>query len=186
MPNYDPSLTMTFKDLILKRQSVRKYKQEPVPTESIAACIEAARLAPSACNSQSWKYIVVDEEVLLQKVAKSAEGMGMNSFFSQVPCIVAVVQEKPNATSAIGSRIKNKDFSLIDIGISVEHFCLQAAELGIGTCIVGWFDEEKVRQLLKVPENLRIPLLITVGFGDDEPRVKDRKPTDQIYGKNCY
>ena len=177
---------MIFKELINKRQSVRKYKNEPVPAEVIAACIEAARLAPSACNAQPWKFVVVDDESLKQQVGEAAASLGMNKFCLHVPCLVAVVLEKPNIMSAIGSVLKGKEYTLIDIGIAAEHFCLQAAELGLGTCMIGWFDEKKVQQLLGVPKNKRIPLLITIGYSDDPPRLKARKTADQICSRNRY
>ena len=177
---------MIFKELIDKRQSVRSYKSDPVPTEAIAVCIEAARLAPSACNAQPWKFVVVEDEVLKLRVGEAAASLGMNKFCSQAPCIVAVVLEKPNLMAAIGSVLKNKEYSLIDIGIAAEHFCLQAVELGLGTCMIGWFDEPKVQQLLGIPKNKRIPLLITIGYPDDSPRVKLRKTTDQICSRNRY
>ena len=174
------------KELINKRQSVRKYKSETVPAEAIAACIEAARLAPSACNAQPWKFVVVDDEALKKQVGEAAVGFGMNKFCSLAPCIVAVVLEKPNFTSAIGSVLKDKEYTLIDVGIAAEHFCLQAVELGLGTCMIGWFHEKKVRQLLGIPKNKRIPLLITIGYSDDAPREKVRKTTEQICSRNHY
>jgi len=177
---------MMLKELINKRQSVRKYKNSAVPADVIAACIEAARLAPSACNAQPWKFIVVDDAALKQQVGAAAERFGMNSFCKIAPCIVAVVLEKPNLTSAIGSVMKDKEYTLIDIGIATEHFCLQAVELGLGTCMIGWFDEKKVRQLLCIPKNKRIPLLIAIGYPDDAPREKVRKPTDQMSSRNGY
>jgi len=177
---------MMFKELINKRQSVRSYKSEAVPTEAIDACIEAARLAPSACNSQPWKFIVVDDETLKRQVGEAAAGLGMNKFCPLAPCIVAVVLEKPNVLSAVGSVLKDKEYTLIDIGIAADHFCLQAAELGLGTCMIGWFDEKKVQQLLGIPKNKRIPLLITVGYPDDTPREKQRKTTAEMSGKNRY
>jgi len=177
---------MILKELINKRQSVRKYKNETVPAEAIIACIEAARLAPSACNAQPWKFVVVDDEALKQQVGEASASMGMNKFCSQAPCIVVVVLEKPNLTSAIGSVLKDKEFTLIDIGIAAEHFCLQATELGLGTCMIGWFNEKKVQQLLGIPKNKRVPLLITIGYPDDSPRDKVRKTMDQICSKNQY
>ena len=176
----------TLKELINKRQSVRKYKNEAVPPEAIAACIEAARLAPSACNAQPWKFIVVDDETLKRQVGEAAASFGVNGFCLTVPCIVAVVLEKPNLTSAIGSVLKDKEYTLIDIGIAAEHFCLQAVELGLGACMVGWFQEKKVRQLLGVPKNKRIPLLIAIGYPDDTQREKARKTTDLICSRNRY
>ena len=177
---------MMLKDLINKRQSVRKYKTEAVPDEAIAACIEAARFARSACNAQPWKFIVVQDETLKRHVGEAAASFGMNGFCLHAPCIVAVVLEKPNITSAIGSVLKDKEYTLIDIGIAAEHFCLQAVELGLGTCMIGWFNEKKVRQLLGIPKNKRISLLITIGYPDDTPREKVRKTTDQICSRNRY
>ena len=176
-----------FKELVNKRQSVRKYKADAVPAEAISACIEAARLAPSACNAQPWKFVVIDDEALKRQVGEAAAGMGgMNKFCPDAPCIIAVVLEKPNVLSAIGSVLKDKEYTLIDIGIAADHFCLQAADLGLGTCMIGWFDEKKVRQLLGIPKNKRIPLLITLGFGNDTPREKVRKTTEQMSSKNRY
>jgi len=177
---------MTFKELVTKRQSVRKYKSETVSQEAVSACIEAARLAPSACNAQPWKFVIVDDEKLKRDVGEAAASIGMNKFCPSAPCIVAVVQEKPNLTSGIGSVIKDKEFTLLDIGIAAEHFCLAAAELGLGTCMVGWFDEKKVQKLLGIPKNKRIPLLITLGFPDDTPREKSRKTLAEMSGKNRY
>jgi len=175
-----------FKELINKRQSVRKYKTDAVPAQAIADCIEAARLAPSACNAQPWKFIVVDDGAHTKQVGEAAASSMMNKFCPHAPCIVAVVLEKPNLTSAIGSVLKDKEYTLIDIGIAAEHFCLQAAELGLGTCMIGWFDEKKVRQLLGIPKNKRIPLLITIGYPDDVQREKVRKNTEQIFSRNRY
>ena len=115
----------------------------PVSREMVMKCLEAARLAPSACNSQPWKFVVVDDVALLPQMGAAAAGMGMNGFAREVPVIVAVVLEKMNLTARIGSVIKDKEYSLLDVGIAVEHFCLQAAELGLGTCIMGWFDEKE-------------------------------------------
>ena len=117
---------MDFLDLVKKRQSDRKYKNTPIDREKIIKCLEAARLAPSACNSQPWKFVVVDDPQLLPEMASAAAGMGMNKFAVQSPVIVAVVLEKMNFTARIGSVIKDKEYSLLDVGIAVENFCLQA------------------------------------------------------------
>lgn len=88
----------------------------------------------------------------------------MNRFVSQAPVIVTVVAERPNIGSQVGAALKNKPFYLIDIGISAEHFCLQATELGLGTCMVGWFAERKVKRMLGIPGSGRPVLLITLGW----------------------
>ena len=109
----------------------------------------------------------------------------MNKFTHQCPVIVAVVLEKQNFMSTIGSMIKNKDYSLFDIGIAVNQFCLQAADLGLGTCIIGWFDEKKIKKILGV-RNRRIPLLISVGYSDAPTRDKVRKPLEVMSSWNEY
>jgi len=179
---------MKFIDLINKRQSVRKYSDAPVEREKIKRCIEASRLAPSACNAQPWKYIVVDEPELKEKVAKETYSAiaPFNKFVLQAPVIVAIVMEKPNLLSQFGGRVKDKDFYLIDIGITAEHFCLQAAEEGLGTCMLGWFNERAVLKLLGIPAKKRIGLLITLGYAADEPRQKKRKEISEMCSYNKY
>lgn len=176
---------MNLYELIQKRQSDRKYDSRPVDRDMVIKCIESARLAPSACNSQPWKFVVVDEPELLKEMASAAAGMGMNKFAAQAPVIVAVVLEKMNFTASIGSVIKDKEYSLLDVGIAVEHFCLQATELGLGTCILGWFDEKKVKKLLGIG-NRRVPLLITLGYAAGEHRQKSRKSLEEISSWNKY
>ncbi len=177
---------MEFQELILKRQSDRKYLRTPVEEEKILMCIDAARLSPSACNAQPWTFVVVEDDSLRLEVEKAASGMGMNNFAVQAPVIIAIVLEKPNFTSKIGSVIKDKEYPLIDIGIAANQFCLQATELGLGTCILGWFDEKKIKKLLNVPSSKRIPILITLGYSDARLREKTRKPIDKMYKQNKY
>lgn len=177
---------MNFNELIQKRQSDRKYSDKPVEREKIISCLEAARLAPSACNSQPWKFVVVDDEILSNEMSIYASSLGMNGFASQVPVFIAVVLEKMNITAKIGSLLKNKDYSMIDLGIAVEHLALQATELGLGTCIMGWFDEKKVASLLKVPKGKRVPLIIALGYPEGETRKKVRKPLSEISSWNQY
>ena len=179
---------MNFLELIKLRQSVRKYSDKPVEREKIERCIEAARLAPSACNAQPWKYIVIDEPELKENVAKETFSTiaPFNKFSLQAPVIIAIVMEKPNILSQFGGRVKDKDFYLIDIGITAEHFCLQAAEEGLGTCMLGWFNERAVLKLLGIPSRKRIGLLITLGYAADEQRQKKRKEVKEMCNYNKY
>jgi len=177
---------MNFYELISKRQSERQYDSRPVEPEKIMQCIEASRIAPSACNAQPWKFIVVDEPELKKQIADATAGMGMNKFVIEAPVIVAIVLEKPNAMSKIGSVLKGKEYTLMDIGIATTHFCLQATELGLGTCIIGWFNEKKVRKLLQIPSKKRIPLLLSVGYATAELRNKQRKELNEVYSLNKY
>lgn len=181
---------MTFSELVTIRQSVRKYQSKPVEREKINVLIEAVRLAPSACNSQPWKLIIVDEPELKTKVAHatSSPGMSLNKFVPQAPVIAVFTLEKTKLSSQVGALIKNREFPLIDIGIAAEHFCLQAAELGLGTCMLGWFDERTIKRLLHIPRKTRIGLLITLGYtAEDYPqRRKIRKDVDAMSSFNCY
>lgn len=175
----------SFAGLAKKRQSDRKYKNQAVEKEKIIQCLETARLSPSANNSQPWKFVVVDDSDIKEQIAECTIGLGMNKFTHQCPVIVAVVLEKQNFMSTIGSMIKNKDYSLFDVGIAVNQFCLQAADLGLGTCIIGWFDEKKIKKILGV-RNRRIPLLISLGYPDAPTREKQRKPLDIMSSWNHY
>lgn len=179
---------MNFSELINKRQSARKYDSKPIENEKIELCIEAARIAPSACNAQPWKFIVVDEPQLKEKIARTTFSTiaPFNKFALEAPVIIAIVMEKPSLLSQIGGRIKDKDFYLIDIGIAAEHFCLQATELGLGSCMIGWFDEKEVIKLLNVPSKKRMGLLITVGYESCMLRKKNRKSTELICSRNKY
>lgn len=159
---------------------------DPVSREDVLKCLEAARMAPSACNSQPWKFIVVDDKEKLMEMADAAEGLGMNKFTRSVPVMVAVVLEKMNATARLGSLLKHKDYSMLDLGMAVEHFCLQAADLGLGTCIMGWFDEKRIARLLGVPRRKRIPLIISLGYPENPTRRKVRKPVEEMSSWNSY
>lgn len=176
---------ISFAELAKKRQSDRKYKDQTVEREKIIQCLETVRISPSANNSQPWKFVVVDNYELKEQIAEYTIGLGMNKFTHQCPVLIAVVLEKQNFMSTIGSMIKNKDYCLFDLGIAVNQFCLQAADLGLGTCIIGWFDEKKIKKILGV-RNRRIPLLISLGYPDSPTREKIRKPLDKMSSWNEY
>ena len=175
-------------DLIISRQSDRKYSDKPVENEKLERIVEAGRMAPSACNAQPWKFIVVTDQKLVLKVAEAASAklIGMNSFVAQAPVILVIVREKPNMSSKVGATIKNKDYSLIDIGIATENICLQAKAEGIGSCIIGWFDERQIRKLLEIPKSKRVELIITLGYSLSEQREKRRKPAEETVSYNKY
>ena len=180
---------MSFLELANKRYSVRNYKDTPVAQEKINRCIEAARLAPSACNSQPWKFIIVDDIEFTNELARAAfEGiMSFNNFAFKAPVLILIVSERQKAFAKFGGIVKRKNFSLMDIGIAAEHFCLQAAEEGLGTCMLGWFNEKKVKKILSIPKLKRVELIISVGFSaDDNIPHKKRKSIDEILSYNKY
>ena len=149
---------MDFFTLINKRESVRGYLDKQVEREKIIKIIEAARVAPSACNAQPWKFIVVNDKEITSEVAKNLyEPMiGLNKFALTAPVFIVVVGEKRNLTSKIGELIKKKDYTSIDVGIASEHICLAATELGLGTCMMGWFKEKEIKKLLNINKNKEI------------------------------
>lgn len=181
---------MEFQELIKKRQSVRKYTNRPVEREKIEELISAVHFSPSACNSQPWRLIIVDEPQLKNEVAKAtfSKTIAFNKFAAEAPVIVVLVIEKAKLIAQIGGSIKDMEYPKIDIGIAAAHFCLQATELGLGTCMIGWFDEKRIQQLLKIPEKRKIGLVITLGYApeDYKLRQKIRKPVSEICGFNQY
>ncbi|SHH59325.1 Nitroreductase [Clostridium collagenovorans DSM 3089] len=180
---------MEFLELVKLRESVRGYIDKKVEEEKILKCIEAARLAPSACNSQPWKFVVVNDKEILSEIKNKIYDsvIGINKFVLTAPVIIAVVGEKRNLTSAIGSSIKKKDYTSMDVGIAVEHLCLQATELGLGTCIIGWFKNEEIKKALGIPKNRDIELIVSLGYNNNEnPREKKRKNIEDIVAFNKY
>jgi nitroreductase len=178
-----------FLELVRNRRSVRHYLDKPVERQKIERCLEAARLAPSASNAQNWRFIVVDDGQLKSAVAREtiAPLRSFNTFTDQAPALVVVVTEKPAVVTRTLWKTFGRDYGLIDIGIAAEHFCLQAVEEGLGTCMLGWFDERKVKDRLGIPAGPRVDLIIAVGYpADSSPPVKRRKPLQQIVGYNRY
>ena len=175
-------------ELIINRQSDRSYSDKPVENEKVERILEAGRMAPSACNAQPWKFIVVTDPELKTRVSEAASArlLGMNSFVNQAPLLLVVIREKANMSSRIGSTVKNKDYSLIDIGIASENICLQARAEGIGSCMIGWFDENQVKNILDIPTSKKVELIITLGYPAKGLREKRRKPLPEIVSYNKY
>lgn len=181
---------MDFYELINQRQSVRKYIDKPVERGKIEMITEAVHLSPSACNSQPWRLVFVDNPELKAEVAKAtfSKTVSFNKFALEAPVIAVLVIEKAKLIAQIGGSLKNQEYPQYDIGIAAAHFCLQAAELGLGTCMIGWFDEKRIQDLLRIPKSRKIGLVITLGYApeDYKLRKKIRKPVEQICGFNSY
>lgn len=178
-----------FYELVKKRQSTRAYDTtRSVDRETIARILEAGRLSPSACNAQPWHFIVVDEPELKNKVADAASArlLGMNHFTKQAPVHIIVVEEKVNISSGIGGIVKDKHFAFLDIGIAAAHICLAAEAEGLGSCILGWFAESKIKKLLNIPENKRVVLDILIGYPAQPLRQKKRKSSEEVISYNTY
>ena len=181
---------MALLDLLRQRKSVRDFLDKPVERDKIMLCLEAARLAPSACNSQPWKFIVVDDEQLKNKLCSAAFGgiYFTNSFCKMAPVMVVVISEKSKFLARIGGLFRGTKYYLIDIGVACEHFVLQAEELGLGTCWIGWFDEGAVKSTLNIPKHEKIDILIALGYYDRDEVTSEhgREPMDEIVSFNSY
>ena len=181
---------MNFTELALERQSVRKYIPKEVELDKINDIIEACRIAPSASNSQPWKVIIVNELTLKNQVAEAtySKAVSFNKFAPEAGAIAVFVIEKPRLVTQVGGFLKNREFPLIDIGIVSEHFCLKAAELGLGTCMIGWFNEKRIKSLLSIPRKKRIGLVISLGYAPDDYKLREktRKTTYEMSSFNKY
>lgn len=180
-------MSVDFLSLVESRQSDRAYDaNRPVEAEKIERILEAARLAPSACNAQPWRFVVVTDKELAEKVGKAAAGLGMNKFARQAPVHILIVEESANITSLLGGKVKGKHFPLIDIGIVAAHLSLAAESEGLGSCIIGWFDEKEIKKLTGIPDSKRLLLDIVVGYPTKEKRKKIRKDKDKVISYNKY
>jgi len=181
---------MALLDLLKHRKSVRDFLDRPVEREKITMCLEAARLAPSACNSQPWRFVVVDDRQLKNKLCDVAfSGIySINSFCKMAPVIVVVISEKSKFLARIGGMFRGTKYYLIDIGIACEHFVLQAEDLGLGTCWIGWFNEQAVKSILNIPQRKKIDIVIALGYYDREKLGPEhnREPIDKIASFNAY
>lgn len=176
-----------FLQLIAARQSDRVYdKERVVETEKLERILEAARLAPSACNAQPWKFVVVTDPELACKVGKATAGLGMNKFAKDAPVHILIVEESGNITSVLGGKVKDKHFPLIDLGIAAAHITLAAESEGLGSCILGWFDEKELKKLTSIPASKRLLMDIIIGYPAKEKRKKIRKATEKVISYNKY
>ena len=182
---------MELEQAIRTRHSVRKFSDKPVEREKINACLEAARLAPSACNSQPWHYIVIDDPQVKEKFcAEVFTGVyAMSKWVATAPVIVAVVSDRGNFTSRLGNFFRRTEFYLVDQGISGEHFVLRAHDLGLGTCWIGWLDSDKAEKFFKLPEGHKIEHLFAVGYPAPkaaQAKEHPRKSFEEIVSYNKY
>lgn len=171
---------MNFSEIVARRQSCRKFDaKRPVKDEKIQEILSAVRLSPSACNGQPY-FLTVCKGDKAKQVAKATMGMGMNKFTIDAP-VQIVISEKPYVKSAaLGAKVKGNDYRSIDIGIVAAYITSMATELGIGSCILGWLDSEKIKKICEIDGDVR--LVISLGYAnkDDKLRNKTRKSIDEL------
>lgn len=164
---------MNFLEIAQYRQSCRSYnKDREVEAEKLASILEAARLAPSACNGQPY-HITVCRGDTAASVAKATMGLGMNKFAIDAPVLIVVSEEAYVASAAFGAKVKKNDYRSIDIGILVAYITAEATANGLDTCILGWFDDEKIREICGL--DMPVRMVITLGYANDGYELRDKK-----------
>lgn len=171
---------MNFLEIAQTRQSCRSYDaSRPVEQEKLDAVLEAARLAPSACNAQPYHFTVCRGKAA-KAAAKACQGMGINKFASQAPVLIIVSEQPYSKSAAMGARVKNNDYRSIDIGIATAYLTAEATTQGLSSCILGWIDDKKLREITGLDTPAR--LVITLGYATEgnSLRSKQRKDLDTL------
>lgn len=171
-----------FMDLCLRRQTCRKFNPDKaVEHEKLLKCVEAAHLAPSGCNGQPWKFIVVESPEMVAQVAQTPQQLGMNPYASEARAFITVVEQPVTLMPVLRPLIDGQYFAAGDLGAAVAYICLAAEDQGLGTCIFSMYDRPRLRELFKLPEGTRFGGLIGVGYAAvDEVRKKMRKPLENV------
>jgi nitroreductase len=164
-----------FIELVKQRRSIRKYKDDKVPEEKLKIIFDAARLAPSWLNKQCWSFVVVEDPQIKKKLAEIAG----QTWLSSAPIIIVGCGD-PDVSGKKG----DQEYYMVDVGIAMEHLILAATEQGLGTCWIGSFEEEKVKEILGVPGGMRVVAMTPLGFPDEQPKAKPRKPIRKIFFHN--
>ena len=170
---------MNFTEIAENRQSCRSYDAERgIEQEKIDRILKSARLAPSACNGQPY-HITLCRGEAAKKVAEATQGMGMNKFATDAP-VLLVISEMPYVpTAALGAKVKKNDYRSIDIGIVAAYLTAEATAQGLGTCILGWLDDGKIRKICGLEGAVR--LVITLGY----PKEGDGLRVKKTQGSGC-
>jgi nitroreductase len=181
---------MDFMDLVMSRESTREYKKGlKVKRSDLELCARAARYSPSACNSQPWKFVIIDDPLAVKRVSDEvlSGAYKMNSFVRDASSFIAIVSEKIKPAAWAGGKLMRTDFRRIDAGIACAHLVLQAEQLGIGSCILGWFNERRLKKILSIPRSKKVELLISLGYpSNGSKRAKKRKPEQETVSFNRY
>jgi len=173
--------------ILAGRRSIRRYLPTPVEPEKVRACLEAARIAPSAHNSQPWRFIVIDDPALKDLVAARAfSGLYQRSrFAAAAPVLLVLLARRAFVAHSLGGRFQRVPYHFVDLGIAGEHIVLQAQELGLSTCWMGWFNRGRLRRTLKIPGRFKIVALMPLGYAEKRPkREPPRKAYEEIVSFN--
>lgn len=178
---------MNFLELTQKRTSCRSYKSDEIPDDIINYCLNAARLAPSACNKQPWRFVVVKNAETRKKLCKKGLLAGLPMpWAKQAPVIVALCAKKETLVHKLAAAMSGVKYHLIDCGIAGEHFVLAAEEKGLGTCWIGWFKEKQVKKILNIPKDIEVVSLIIVGYPEKVTPPRSRKSLSEISSTDSW
>jgi nitroreductase len=178
-----------FQRLVWSRRSVRRYLEIPVEREKILACLEAARLAPSAENVQPWRFLVVDDPGIKARLALEAfSGIySFSRFAARAPVLIVILARPDILANRLGKQVQKVTFYLIDVGIAGAHLALQAEELGLGSCWIGWFNARRTRRFFRIPRQYKVVSLMALGYHESKPAgEKKRKPLAEIAWFNRF
>jgi len=184
---------MEFFELIQIRESCRQYADKMVEPEKITKILEAARLAPSGCNSQPWHFTVITEKQeadTLRGLIINGAGDGtskLNTFVKSAPAFIVVSEEKAKLFPWPEKKYGSQHFAQLDVGQSVAYLTLAAADIGLGTCIIGMLCDREVEKLVKMPDESTVRMVITLGYPAEDkkpPRKKDRKDLSEIVSEH--
>ena len=163
---------MNVMEAIRQRRSIRAYEDRSIEEEKLQAVLDAGRLAPSACNRQEWRYIVVRDPAMRTDLAEAANGQ---KFVGEAPVVLVACAKTDGHKMSCGEPCYP-----IDVAISLDHITLKAAEEGLGTCWIGAFDQPAVKKLLNIPEDIRVVQLMPLGYPADQPAARSRLSLDDI------
>jgi nitroreductase len=171
---------MSILEVIKERRSVRKYKADPIPDDALYRVLEAARFSPSGKNLQPWKFILVRNESLKQRLVEASV---RQTFIAEAPVVIVACGFPDRCYSRMGNYMKSWS---VDVAIAIEHMILQAQEEGLGTCWIGAFEETDVKSILNIPEGVRVLALTPLGYPDESPLPRGRKNLEEIVSYNSY
>jgi nitroreductase len=179
----------TLDDIIGKRRSVRKYSEKKIEKRKLFEILDSSRFAPSACNKQPWRFIIVDQKKKVQEIFnKCLGGIVSNRWAQSVPVFVVACARKSLLVHKVAERYKNVPYHYLDMGAAIEHILLKATQQGLGTCWIGWFNKRSLRKILHIPRGVEIVSLIAIGYASEDVEIKERESIniDEILFWNEY
>lgn len=181
---------MNFEALQAARESCRVYSDKPVPREALTHLVDVARLCPSGCNAQPWRFIIVDEPEARAKLIEAFDDNGLTGcpWGGRVPNFIVICEDEAHLKPGVGEHYGSQHFAQMDIGMAAMALCYEATTMGLGTCTIGTMNQEKLRAAFGIPAERTVRLIITVGYPAKEtkPRTKVRKNLDEVLSYNHW